>query len=401
MRVCLIFPPSPFLLDPKALPPLGVLYVSAALKRLGHDVTVLDFADGYRFVEADVYGVSITTPQFPEAVKILKFLREHGAERVVAGGPHASLMPKECLEAGFDAVGVGDGELTMPVLMNADSPRIVEAWATDVDALPHPDRTALDLHSYNFKIRGVKATSMMSSRGCVWGKCAFCSRWDKAFRPHSAEYVIEEVKQIHDLGFNGLMIYDDEWFVLPKRDRKIIGVLGELGFTWRAFGRADFILRNRELVEYAARNGLAEVLIGVESGSDYILGIIRKGTTSRMNLEAIRFLHERGVDTKCAIIIGLPGESPETLRETWSFCEKVEPYVESWDFTVFTPYPGSHVYNCPEMYDIKFDKARVYAAYKGMGSPNWNPAPVSTSKLSFEEVLAWRESFERRFKLKA
>ncbi|GAH28898.1 unnamed protein product, partial [marine sediment metagenome] len=54
-----------------------------------------------------------------------------------------------------------------------------------------------------------------------------------------------------------------------------------------------------------------------------------------------------------AMIIGLPGESEETLKETWAFCEEMTPYVSAWDFTVLIPYPGSQIYDSPDSFDIK------------------------------------------------
>lgn len=400
MKVVLIAPPSAFLLDQKALPHLGLLYIAASLKRFGHEVKILDFADGYRFEEADVQGVSTTTPQFPEALKVLSFLRERGAKRVVVGGPHASLMPEECLENGFDAVGVGDGELTMPVLINPHSPRVFSAWAQDIDDLPHPDRKALPLWNYTFEIRGLKATSMMTTRGCIWGKCVFCSRWDKNVRFHSPAYVQEEIHEIHELGWDALQIYDDAFFIFPKRDRQIVEALGRYGLVWRAMGRADYILRNKNLLEFAEKKGLAEVAIGIESGSNLILKVIEKGTTRQMNVEAIRFLHSLEIDVKANMVVMLPSESPETLAETWRFCELIEPYVSSWDFTVFVPYPGSAVYAYPESFDIEFDKNHVYEAYKGMGTSCWNPPKVKTSRLTFEDGMKWRDTLEARFKYK-
>ena len=177
-------------------------------------------------------------------------------------------------------------------------------------------------------------------------------------------------------------------------------MLGQMGFTWRAFGHSQFLLRNKELLFEASRNGLREVLIGMESGSDQILKSINKGTTVAMNKEAIKLLHFLGVKVKAAMIVMLPGESVETLKETWSFCEEMEPFISDFDFTMLVPYPGSQIYEHPENFDIKFDKKEVYQAYKGAGTEAWNPTPVSTSKLSFGEGLIWREALETRFKYK-
>jgi len=395
----LIVPPRPYLLNQKALPNLGILTVSSVFKELGHEVEVLDFADGWRFIEADLYGIYVSTPDVQVSVSILKWIKAKGAKKVICGGPHATLRPKECFEFGFDAVCVGDGEVTVPKVLNGE--KLAVGWLKNIDEAPHPDRTCLDLKTYDFEIAGVQATSMMTCYGCIWRRCAFCCRPPHdVLRFHSAEWVIQDLNEIADLGFKAVMIYDDEFFTYPQRDMKIINALGEMGFTWRAFGHSRFLLKNKQLVCEASQNGLREVLIGVESGSNRILQTINKGTTAEMNKQAIEMLHNLNVDVKAAMIVMLPGESKETLEETWSFCEEVKDYVKDWDFCMLVPYPGSLICEKPEGFNIKFEERKIYTAYKGMHTKTWNPLKVSTSKLTFEEGLSWRNVLESRFKFK-
>jgi len=398
LKVVLIIPPRPYLLDQKALPNLGICTVSAVFKQLACEVEVLDFADGFQFAEADIHGITITTPDFPVSVQIATWLKKQGAKKIIAGGPHATLRPCDCIDH-FDAVSVGDGEVTIPEILKGE--RIAQGWLQNIDDAPHPDRTCLDLKRYNFKINGQSATSMMTTYSCVWGQCAFCCRppFNKA-RFHSYEWVREDIKQIGELGFGAIQIYDDEFFTNPKRDLKIINSLGQSGFTWRAFGHSQFILLNKELLYPASKKGLYEVLLGIEHGKDQMLQTIHKGTTVAMNKQAIKLLHFLGIRVKAAMIVMLPGESEETLKEMWSFCEEMEPFVSEWDFTMLVPYPGSQIYEFPEQFDINFDKKQVYQAYKGAGTEAWNPTPISTSKLSFQEGLKWRERLEQRFKYK-
>ncbi|MCD6448400.1 MAG: radical SAM protein, partial [Thermoplasmata archaeon] len=156
--------------------------------------------------------------------------------------------------------------------------------------------------------------------------------------------------------------------------------------------------RNESLIKFAAAKGLREVLLGVESGSDKILKIVNKGTTRKMNLDAIKLLHSLRVKVKCAFIIGLPGESRETLRETEDFCREVKDMVADFDFTVFVPYHGSRIYQNPEAYDIRFDPGEVYRAYKT--KPGEYISIVSTSSLTSEEIAEARNKLEAEFKPK-
>lgn len=389
MKVALIMPPREYLIEQKALPPLGLLYVANALKTLGHEVEVLDFADGYRFVEADVYGISVITPDYPASVKILRWLKDRGATKVIAGGPHASLCPEGCLAGGFDGVSIGDGELTVEALIGGT--RRCEAWAKSIDGF-YPDRNALDLQSYTFLVCGQRATSMLTARGCAWGKCAFCSRGGHSIRFCSAEHVRREIEEIRQLGFSSITIYDDEFFMHPQRDSEIIRYLGEKDITWRAFCHSRFVLRREELVREASVNGLKEVLIGIESGSGRILDAIEKGTTPMENYRAVKLFQKHGVRVKGAFIVGLPGESRETLGETEGFIESCP--CDDYDFSLLQVYPGSRLYSNPDGYDLRFSPS--HDCWKG--KPGEYECSVSTSFLSSQQLIDARESLEKRFK---
>ena len=395
MKICLISPNKPYLENPMSLPPMGMLYVARSLKNNGHEVICLDFSKKKRFVDADVYGISTTTPDFPYALNISKWLRKQGAKRIICGGPHATLCPEECLKFGFDAVGVGDGEISILDLLNGK--RISKSFSTDIDSF-YPDRNALNLHDYNFLIGKNLATPVMTARGCIWAKCIFCCRVQPNLRFHSIEHIKNEFEEIYNLNFSAIMIYDDEFFVYPKRDSVIIDLIKKYGFIWRAFGHSKFLLQNKELLKKASKSDLYEILIGIESGSKKILQTIQKGTTPEMNVEVIKFLDDLGIHIKAAIIVGLPGENMDTLLETWKFCEKVEDYITNWDFTICTPYPGSQIYDFHKLYDFNFNKNDIYKAYKGMGSKKWEICHISTQFLTFDEILSFREKLEKRFK---
>ena len=384
------------MINQKALPGLGILTAAAAAKKAGCEVEFLDFANGKQYSKADIHGLYVLTPDFQTSVEILNWLKNKGAKRVICGGPHANFEPKECLKAGFDAVSIGDAEVTFPLILKGDS--LAYGWLRKFDEALHPDRTIVDLKEYDFRIGGVQATSMMTSVGCVWRKCVFCSRppYD-LLKYHNISWVLDELDEIQKLGFKAVQIYDDEFFTNPMRDSLIVKAMGERDLIWRCFGHSRFLLSNKRLVTEASLNGLWEVLIGVESGSNRILGIINKGTTVEVNKKAIRMLHKVGIKVKCAMIIGLPSESPETLKETWRFCEEMDHYVSDWDFTVFSPYPGSEVYNHPEKFDIKFNKGE-YTAFKGSLQPGWKRSGISTSRLKNETILQIRDQFETRFK---
>ena len=403
MKFVFIVPDSPFLIDEKVFPFLGPLYLSAVLKKEGHEVKVVDLAgvaysNGYYGqeipqLEADYIGITATTPQFPRAVQIAGILKMRNPnQKVMIGGPHASANPEEC-EKYFDFVCVGEGERFVQAA-GAVANFHVESfpYIDDLDDIPFPDWDAIDLSQYHYAIDGKRTMNILTSRGCPYA-CSFCCHapWGQRIRYRSAENVIEEIGLLRIRGYEGLMLYDDEFFLNEKRDIEIVGALGKEGMVWRCFSRADVIMKHADVIKAAAANGLKEMLIGCESGSKDILKNINKGTTPVMNEEAIDFLKSLKVRVKAALIIGLPGETPDTIKATERFVEKVKP--DSVDFTVLRVMPGSDIWKHPEKYDLKFSPD--YKPYKT--KPGEYEAGVSTSAMTAREIVEARDYLDRKF----
>ena len=135
-------------------------------------------------------------------------------------------------------------------------------------------------------------------------------------------------------------------------------------------------------------SGCVEVGIGIESGSQKILDIIKKDTTVEMNSRVIKMCKEMGLIAKAFIMLGLPGETHETLEETrrWILDNKPDKY----DLTIYMPYAQSEVWDYPENFDIKFDKDKIkYSWYKGKKGELH--CYVSTSELNPEDISKFRE----------
>lgn len=181
-KVLMVNPPCDFLLDPKALPPLGLLVVSSVFKKHGYEVEVLDLAGkgewrttlkGHLARNFDFIGITSTTATSQHCLDVLHAVKSYGTP-IICGGPYATLCPQECLTKGFDVVSVGDAGETVPKIV-AGARGIVEGWARNIDEY-HPDRKALDLWNYKFYVDGIRATSCMTAYGCIWRRCAFCCR---------------------------------------------------------------------------------------------------------------------------------------------------------------------------------------------------------------------------------
>ena len=196
MKICLVTPPSPFLIDERVFPALGVLRVGAVLEQAGHQVDHLDLCGVTNYEDAlsdyqgaAVFGVTATTPQVPAAIRIGSLLRQKSGAKTIIGGPHATLVHAaakrgnerakialDYLLSNFDVVVAGDGEkaiftaLHSRGLVDADDPKAI-LWNTskDFDESPWPARHLVDMDSYHYTIDGVKSTSAIAQLGCLTG----------------------------------------------------------------------------------------------------------------------------------------------------------------------------------------------------------------------------------------
>lgn len=390
--VCLISLPSPFLIDEKVFPPLGILYLSTALKYQGcdvavHDGAIADIPSGFSH-----YAISATTPQFPLAVKALHHLRATGKSRVIIGGPHPTVDATSCKQAGFDGVVMGPGEVSLKLAIDYGCDLISTPFNTYIK----PDRSAIDIKSYKYEIDGRPATSVMTSRGCPYN-CAFCCKSTGKVVLHPAEMVIKELEELHDMyGYDGFQFFDDIFIADRHRLYHILDAIQPWGIKWRGFVRADMLVKgNIEMVEKMRDSGCVEVGMGIESGSGTILKTIGKGETIGTIKHAIRLLQKYKIRVKGFFIVGLPGESHETIAETSHFVHDMQ--LDGADFSIYTPYKGSPIYEHKEKFDIGWNRLDLeHLWYKG--TPGRYESQVFTSTLNELQITEYRNELERSFK---
>jgi radical SAM superfamily enzyme YgiQ (UPF0313 family) len=206
--------------------------------------------------------------------------------------------------------------------------------------------------------------------------------------------VIKEINMIHDMDFDGTMIVDDEFFSNKKRDLQICKELKELDMSYRCLTRPDLI--NEDIAKMASDSNCHEMLLGLESGSEKILKLLNKGMTKEQYKKAIKILHDHGIKVKGLFMIGLPGESHDTIDETQRFIEETNPDI--CEFTIYTPYPNSDFWNNQSSYDISIDKQRILtqgAWYKGKKGEYISY--IHTSSLSPKEIIERRDEMHELF----
>jgi len=326
--------------------PLGLLYLCSYMEQFGFEVDVLhgsvpEIGDGYRF-----YGISATTGQYSMALQAKYRIRAIQPDaKIILGGPHLNAYEyrKESLKHEWDFLVVGDGEIPLRNILEGwvSGPLVFGEPINVLDSLPFPAYHKIDMSRYNFPLRdGIKCINLITSRGCPF-RCNFCSTSNKKFRRRSVENIIQEIDLlVNKYGFNGLMFVDDTMSVDKNHYHDILKELEAFNIKWRSYARTSTI--TFEGLERMVKSGCIECAPGIESGSQSILDLIEKGTNVEHNIDWCNRCEDIGIICNPSLIIGLPSESPETVRLTYEFVKKVIP--RAFSYNIFLPLLETPIY---------------------------------------------------------
>jgi len=391
---------SPFLDSDRVYAPLGPLYLSGALKAAGHHVDLEDAfgQEGEQRVtdyrKYDIVGVSILTPQKQLATEVLRTLKgEQSSQVLVAGGPHATFYTDEVETQGWDHIVRGYGERSIVRIANGDKlPRVLEdsIEPEDYDEFPRPDRLGnrdfLSHYHHTFGGEGKSATNFIAGRGCPM-ECTFCEGAKTPVLWTSEEKTVAELDDIQELGHNAVYVIDDTFTLSPNTVRPYAEELSRRELPYKCNAHAKFM--SPRLADLLAETGCVEVGFGSESGSQKILDMVKKGTTVEQNYEFIRMMKERGIRVKTFLMLGLPGETRDTIRETEEFIQKSG--IHDFQLTVYAPYRGTQIRKAldegSEDLDLFLEgEPSAHTQKQGKGE-----SKVRTAALTSQEILEHRD----------
>lgn len=359
------------------VPPLGLMYLASVLRDQGHPVRLLDTrlssdwgadvdaaSDGAGWV-----GVSALTVERASMKAIARRIKaRRPGLTVVAGGPHATAFPADCLgEPAIDAVVVGEGESVIGDLARAgrdpvpDLPGVytrdrpaggdpAPARAPDVESLPFP---AWDLvrapdyfpHRSMSGMGGWSYSLLVTSRGCPY-RCCYCHRiHGKRFRPRSAASVAGELDVLGRVIGRGVVEVLDDVFNLQKdRAMAILDAFratgGRLVPAFPNGMRAD--LADGDLLDGIAAAGCPHLAFAIETGSSRLQRQIGKRLDLDRAREAIAGASRRGLYTNGFFMLGFPGETRAEMLETVAYARSA-PFVTAQFFKVI-PFPGTDLW---------------------------------------------------------
>lgn len=370
--------------------------VGTALKAMGHLVTIYDGPIDGIPMDFDHYGFGPTTPEYPYARAVRGKIKSNNQKaKVVIGGSFATLNRERCLRDGFDCVVSGDGEIAAGQAFENGASSIV-APERPLDEYPIIDRSLIKGGDYGYVLDGKICTTMVTSRGCP-NQCAFCCKNYRTVRLRSSLNVINEIAMLKFFFKYDAVAFPDDNFILDrKRTETISSYLKHLGMKWRCLVRADLVVKfGDNFIKMMADSGCVEVGIGIESGSDKILDGINKGESVETIKKSVRLLKQEGIRVKGFFIVGLPGESRQTIEETRKFLDEMN--LDDLDVKIFQPYPGSPIWDDKKSYDIDWDD-QDFGDMFYKGRPGEYFGSVRTSSLTTEQIVSAWVDMEKTYK---
>lgn len=376
MRTLLLLPPYPIAEFPTI--PMGMAYVAAALRKESKEVQVEDFLVGQYTKEKlrrriteykpDIVGITSVTLNYPAASAILKDVKKIDDNIItVFGGPHVTFTAEQTLteEPWVDIVSRGESDYTLVDIVNGMPLREVggisfrengqvvsnplRPWIENLDELAEPARDLFPIAKY--RALGNEC-GVISSRGCPF-QCAFCvghKMVGRKGRFRNPKLVVDEIESVLEMGFKTINIVDDLLTINKKHVYAVCDEILErnLSIRWTAFSRVDTV--DRELFNRMKEAGCFFVLYGVESGNQQILNNMHKKITPEKVKWAVELARECEIRTLASFIIGLPGETKETLKETVSFAKSLNTH---YGFHLLSPFPGTEVRERAEEFGMR------------------------------------------------
>ena len=385
MRILLISPPMfhtavafmPKIMNRSAVyPPLGMLYVAAALRKNPdweiRVVDAFDFRESGREIGAvveswkpDVAGLSAITWSIQDAYEVAEAIKQTRPEtHVTFGGYHNYLYRDETIALDVvDTVVTGEAEESFPELVGRiergesvdgipgvshkeDGEVKTSApppWREDLDGLPHPARDLLPAdRNYAFSVDpDVRSTTMLMSRGCPYS-CIYCCNGIRYYNQRSPESVVEEMVRCRADGYRWINFVDENFNMRLEPVKQLCDRIVEAGLdvAWSFRARVDRF--DEELAEKLVRAGCVRVNFGVEAGTDRVLRSIRKGTTIEQGRRAFALTRKYGLRTVAYFLIGLPGETDAEIRETFRFALEVRPDFLQFNIPMIFPRTQMH-----------------------------------------------------------
>lgn len=401
--------------------PRGIVTIATVLKQ-EHDVRILDSSFDVdlsrtkyllKKFNPDFVLVSISSDLTDNVSEIVSFAKSF-KWKVIVGGPFASISPKEVLRVipEIDFLVVGEAEEVVPKLVKGKKlpgvyykkgksfvftgkPNFIE----DLDRIPIPDYSLLPTVKRYFSF-GTATT--LSSRGCPY-RCSFCQPvlkqlFGDKMRFRSAESVFKEVIYLNKTyGINEIYFIDDTFGLNKEFTRRFVELLEKSRLKLKFLVNTRANLLDEDFASLLKRMNCSLVCIGVESGSQKILDNLDKDLKIEQIVKAFDICKKYGLRTLSNMMLNSPGETKQTLEESYRLIKRIKP--TTLYLSLLVPYPGTYLYEHLKtqgllLHGLQYDdfNCRKYDKHS---------LPINNPDLSYEHIDEFRKRVfrQRRFQL--
>jgi anaerobic magnesium-protoporphyrin IX monomethyl ester cyclase len=369
MKITLIEPKSPdsHIFSLYALPRLGTILLGTILRDEGHDVCVMvesiEEIGWDTVLGSDLVGISTTTSTAPRAYEMAAAVKYLGIPTVL-GGPHVTFMSDEGLRFA-DYVIRGEAERSFPLFIDVlaqggdmgsvpglsyvrggkvvNNP--IDGSFIDLNDLPEPDISLIAGDMLKKRKWVKRVIPIQTSRGCPYN-CTFCSvtrMFGRRMRYRDVDAVIEDIRKYDDKK-NSIFFYDDNFAADPRRTKELLRKMIAEGFSFVSSAQVRVDAgKDHELVGLMREAGLKTVFVGLESTNTESLSCMNKKQTMDDMEEGLSGFAKFGIDVHGMFILGFDTDTKKSLRDTVTFAKRH--LLDSVQFLVLTPMPGTPVYN--------------------------------------------------------
>lgn len=355
---------------------LSLAVLAGALRRAGYKARILDLnlEDHPEEVLEKVIresnpryaGITFTTPLFELARRYSSLIKSFNPQTtVIGGGPHATVLPEDTLgRTDIDIVVKGEGDSSIIDILSGKPlyevggitfkqngqvvSQPVQSLIPDLDSLAMPALDLYNIPSYTHPkvvARRNPVASMETSRGC-YARCSFCNKsiFHTKFRFKSPQRVIDEMKFIMSLGFKEIHIVDDMFTADLGRVKEICKkILDEkLDISWYPRGGIRVDKVDEEIFSLMKRAGVWHIPFGIESGNQEVLNRTNKRITLEQVRRAVSLVKKAGIETEGYFMLGLPGETKETIEDTLKFSLSIG--LDYAKYAITVPLPGTTLF---------------------------------------------------------
>lgn len=382
-------------------PPLNLAYMAALAEKEGHEVKIIDAeAEKISFKDTvaqaiaydpDIIGTTATTPFFHIVKNLSEELKLRMPHKpIVIGGHHITVLKEKAFYPCFDYAFIGESEVSwvgfLRSLSNSKAFTTVRGLLyrngeetkftgnaermRDIDSIPFPARHLLKSHLYKLGTsQGKKQfTSIMTMRGCPF-RCIFCSTdvFGREVRKRSPRLVVEEIKHVIAKSETRHFMFLDDTLTLDRSHTlEICDCIKKekLKITFEGSTRANLV--DEELIARMVDVGLIRLSFGLETVDEGIREIIKKEVPLKSYMKANQLTNKYGIETLNSCMIGLPGETTQTIEKTLNFLRHARE-IKQANLSIAVPYPGTELYEMAKRGDYNlrlmtedFSKYRRY-----------------------------------------